>query len=177
MTDSDSANLYFDGCNVHVRNGAGITDSINGLGNLIVGYNRDRAGRFEISDKTGSHNLIIGDDHNYSRFGGFVAGKKNAIEAEWASVSGGYLNTASGIYSSVSGGFAVTASGDGASVSGGYLNTASGIYSSVSGGHGGTASGNNASVSGGYWNTASGDYASVSGGRELLADFFYQWAP
>jgi hypothetical protein len=33
--------VYFDGCNVHVRSGSGATDGqINGLGNLIIGYNK-----------------------------------------------------------------------------------------------------------------------------------------
>jgi hypothetical protein len=31
--------VIFEGCNVHVRSGAGATETVNGLGNLIVGYN------------------------------------------------------------------------------------------------------------------------------------------
>src|SRR5262245_43761212 len=32
--------VIFNGCNVHIRSGAGATNSVtNGLGNLIVGYN------------------------------------------------------------------------------------------------------------------------------------------
>ena len=34
--------VYFEGCNVHVLSGSGATDgAINGLGNLVVGYNED----------------------------------------------------------------------------------------------------------------------------------------
>lgn len=87
-TDSDAMNVIFEGCNVHVRNGVGTTNSINGRGNLIVGYDRERTIRLP-SDKTGSHNLIVGDDHNYSSYGGLVSGLINNISAEWASVSGG----------------------------------------------------------------------------------------
>jgi len=59
-----------------VRNGAGSTNSINGLGNLIVSYDTARPSE---SDKTGSHNMVIGEEHNYNRFGGLVAGLRNAI--------------------------------------------------------------------------------------------------
>ena len=33
--------VIFTGCNVHVQNGQGETDSSNGVGNLIIGYNED----------------------------------------------------------------------------------------------------------------------------------------
>ena len=109
LTYNDTAmTAIFSGVNVQVVNGAGSTNSINGLGNLIVGYD---AARSIGSDKTGSHNLVIGDQHNYNRFGGLVAGRNNAITGDWASVSGGKFNTASGDWASVSGGFANTASG------------------------------------------------------------------
>merc|ERR1719148_54575 len=39
-TISDSDNIYFDGCNVHIRGGTTSTEDTNGRGNLIVGYNR-----------------------------------------------------------------------------------------------------------------------------------------
>ena len=52
---SNSTELFFEGCNVHVRNGAGQTDSLNTLGNLIIGYNEDD-GFPAPNDRTGSHN-------------------------------------------------------------------------------------------------------------------------
>ena len=126
--------VFFTGCNVNVQSGSGATDgNVNGLGNLIVGYNANTGGH----TRTGSHNLIVGDEHDYSSFGGLVAGFENTIAAPWASVSGGNHNTASGnLAASVSGGAGNTASGDWASVSGGAGNTASGNYASVSGGQG-----------------------------------------
>ena len=40
----DGNDIYIDGANLHVRDGSGDTDgTVNGLGNLIVGYNESRA--------------------------------------------------------------------------------------------------------------------------------------
>lgn len=58
--------LIFVGCNVHVRDGSGSTQSTTGLGNLIIGYNADSTTLF---NRTGSHNLIIGDDQAYPGIG------------------------------------------------------------------------------------------------------------
>lgn len=47
--------------NLQVINGEGATaDTANGLGNLIVGYNEDTD---VPSDRSGSHNLVVGEDH------------------------------------------------------------------------------------------------------------------
>lgn len=116
--------LIFTGVNVHVRNGCG-GNCINGLGNLIVGYNEEPSD-LGAGERHGSHNLIIGDRHRYLFCEGIVAGKNNTISGLYASVIGGYNNTASGESSSVSGGRNNTASGYWSSVSGGSSNTASG---------------------------------------------------
>ena len=125
--------VWFEAVNVKIVNGTGFTGStlgapaiLNGLGNLIVGYDepRDPAEGAGESDKTGSHNLIVGPDHNYSSYGGFVAGAINTVSAPNASVSGGGFNTASGDVASVSGGVLNVASGVGSSVSGGVSNIA-----------------------------------------------------
>jgi hypothetical protein len=148
----------------------------NGLGNLIVGYNESRVVFGGTDDRTGSHNVVVGEFNNFSSFGGLVVGGFNEISGQFASVSGGTANTASGFGSSVSGGSANTASGDFSSVSGGAGNTASGFFSSVSGGLNNKASGNIASVSGGDENTASGDVSSVSGGSNRTAPGQFNWA-
>jgi hypothetical protein len=156
------------GANLRIVNGLGSTETVNGLGNLIVGYN-ELIG-FGEDNRTGSHNVVVGEQNNFSRFGGLVVGRLNEISGDFSSVSGGVFNRASGDFSSVSGGFANTASGDfGAWASGGAGNTASGIGSSVSGGIQNTASGNNSSVSGGFANRASEQFASVSGGAQNTA--------
>jgi hypothetical protein len=185
--------VRFTGVNVQVVNGMGITASTNGTGNLIVGYDEDdtsgrprctlgedpvsqqsvvtpedctRAGGTQTTAgfKIGSHYLVVGPQHNYSRWGGVVIGLQNTSNFDYASVSGGLGNTASGQQATVSGGFSNTASGRGASVSGGANNIAGAVYTSVSGGTGGLAAALGASVSGGIGNTASGQDATVSGG-------------
>jgi len=79
--------ITFSGVNVHVVNGTGTTDgSVNGVGNLIVGYNELRGTG---DDRTGSHNIVVGKRHNYSAYGGLVAGYNNTISGVYASVSGG----------------------------------------------------------------------------------------
>jgi hypothetical protein len=150
------------GANFHVRSGSETTDgAINGLGNIIVGYNELRESG---SVRTGSHNIVVGKEHNYSSYGGLVAGQYNSISGGYASVGCGYGNTASGTYSSVSGGYLNTANGYASTASGGARNTASGSYSSISGGIRNTASGAGASVSGGEYNIASGERSFVGGG-------------
>jgi hypothetical protein len=180
------------GANLRIVNGLDNTETTNGLGNLIVGYNEPRNNPALPPDKrTGSHNVVVGAQNNFSSFGGLVIGQFNEISGDFASVSGGLNNTASGRFSSVSGGASNTASNFFSSVSGGINNTASGEVSSVSGGReniasgvassvsGGTvnqASGLEASVSGGQQNTASGSAASVSGGFDRVAPNQFNWA-
>jgi hypothetical protein len=115
--------------------GSGSTDgAINGKGNLIIGYNLDDltgsgiGGDDATDTRTGSHNLVVGDDHTYSSFGGVVFGWNSSITNEWAAVTGGRSNTASGGNSSVTGGYANTASGTYSSVSGGWIRSALGLF-------------------------------------------------
>lgn len=69
--DSDSLDIVFDGCNVHIRNGAELSDSTNSLGNLIIGYDEDSGGG---NSRIGSHNLVIGPEHSYNASNGIIAG-------------------------------------------------------------------------------------------------------
>jgi hypothetical protein len=179
----------FSGVNVQVVNGIGEW-GINGLGNLIVGYDSVRpsgdlscsigtydnqtdcennSGTWALSHKTGSHNLVVGVYNNYSSRHGFVAGQANDVSMPVTSVSGGWGNRANAVHASVSGGWSNSASGFYSSVSGGYGNQATGSYSSVGGGRSNTASGSFSSVSGGESNTASGESSSVSGGESNTA--------
>ena len=182
--------IIFRGANVHIQSGSGATSDpgeLLGLGNLIVGYNESRD---TDNDRSGSHNIVVGDRHNFSSYGGLVAGSFNAISennasvtgglgnmasGEYSSVSGGYFNTASWFYSSVSGGAKNTASGPESSISGGYENEADGPVSSVSGGIFNNATGQYTSVSGGRSNTANGDYSSVSGGYNRSISGTHGW--
>jgi hypothetical protein len=186
--------ITISGANLRIVNGLGTTNSKNGLGNLIVGYNEHRQGDTLFcgpppspSDtRTGSHNVVVGTELNFSSYGGLVVGRcndiigalssvtggtRNVALGDFASVSGGSGNAANGTYGSVTGGVNNRANFQAASVSGGFGNTASAFASSVSGGSGNTASGNTvepniaaSSVSGGTNNTASGPNSSISGG-------------
>jgi hypothetical protein len=166
----DTSNGYpvalFRGINVQIVNGTGETQTANGLGNLIIGYNRPSAGSFVCSlgvadseaacrsaggawaqsHKSGSHNIVGGDFNSYSSWGGMVFGLENAISAAHAVVLSGARNKAGGSMSSITGG---------------SYNTATGIYSAVNGGVG---------------NRASGDFSAVAGGTQRAAPGVHDWA-
>jgi hypothetical protein len=158
----DATTLKFTGMNLQIVNGQASTATTNSLGNLIIGYNAQRP---TPATRTGSHYLIVGDQHEWTSSSGILAGNRNTASGPWASVSGGTGNTASGIMSSVSGGGGNIASGYLSSVSGGGGNTASASWASVSGGGHNTASGTMSSVSGGGLNTAVGGTSSILGGE------------
>jgi hypothetical protein len=118
--------VYITGANLNIRNGAGGTYAygVNGLGNLIVGYNELRTGAGAVNDRTGSHNVILGFNQNYSKTGAFMSGAVNNSTNHFASVLGGTGNTSGGYYSVVVGG---------------YNNSATGNWSTILGGSGVTA--------------------------------------
>lgn len=129
--------VMFQGVNVHIQNGLGATDGnsgsgplVNALGNLIIGYNENSG-----SDvRTGSHNLVVGANHNYSSFGGIVVGFNNTISGSYSAVSGGTGNSAAGTNSAVSGGVNNTVSGTHGAISGGNANTCGSDQCSIAGG-------------------------------------------
>jgi len=158
----------FRGVNVQVVNGMGETQTANGTGNLIVGYNRARGGQpvcsigyfatqaecsakgghWAVSHKSGSHNIVGGDFNSYSLWGGLLLGTQNAINAPFSVVAAGSGNVASG---------------DLSSITGGSFNTSSAIYGSVAGGLNNTAKGEFSSVGGGSSRQATGSYNWTSG--------------
>jgi hypothetical protein len=197
----NGTDMYVTGANLHVRSGSGATNgTINGLGNLVIGYNESRG---PDDDRAGSHNLVVGSEQNFSSYGGLVAGFHNSLLAAYASVSGGQYNMASGSYASITGGQYNKASGNSSMVAGGgstistYGNHAysdrsailGGIYnitgipsggnhdtghtSTVTGGDTNKAEGIKSTVNGGKLNTASGDISAVSGGYNNTAGAAY----
>ncbi len=99
--------VYLTGYNLHIRSGSGSTSgAVNGYGNLIIGYNEAGSS----PKRTGSHNLILGTQNNYTSYGGIVAGNANTISGIYASVVGGRSGTASGSYSCIAGGYKNTTS-------------------------------------------------------------------
>ena len=187
-TGSAYPTVQLSGANLQIVNGLGATDTKNGTGNLIVGYNAE-TGDFHCSvplypdetactdngavwsnaHRSGSHNIVAGEANNYSSVGGLVTGWSNTVNGVYASVSAGLHNAANGEYSSVSGGMFNTARANFGSVSGGRGNYVGGLYGSILGGSDNTASGFYSSVSGGRSNLAQGSHGSLSGGQDNVA--------
>lgn len=149
--NDNKKSLIFTGANVHIVNGLGRTGSINGFGNLQIGYNANSSRRS--LKKNGSHNLILGDQNDYHSYAGIVAGFENTISGPYATIVGGRYNISSG---------------EAACVSGGDFNTASGYYSSVTGGTYNTAIAHLSHISGGKDNTTNGQYSSIVGGEDNI---------
>lgn len=163
-------NVFVTGANLHIVNGAGVTATENGRGNLIVGYNEMRTDPlFLPNDRTGSHMVVVGSRNNYSSHGGVVVGNNNSTTGAFSSVSGGSGNVASARSASVSGGVENSAAGDFSAVGGGARNMSSGPFSSISGGEGNLADGSHSSITGGTANTAVGASSAISGGAENTA--------
>jgi hypothetical protein len=171
------------GANVQIINGMGHSDTTNGAGNLVIGYDescdvepipepecKPPAPPVNPKLQTGSHNIVVGDIHTYTSWGSIIGGKGGKANGPGA-IMGGVGNRATantedaflvGAANEVFNSFAGSVSGGernrvnraDASVSGGVGNTASGIYSSVTGGERNKALGFEASVSGGVENTA-----------------------
>jgi hypothetical protein len=138
--------LQIAGENVQIVNGTGDETTTDGLGNLIIGYDDNPDGL----ERTGSHDLVLGDDNGFTSYGGLVAGYGNLIAGEYSSVTGGFGNTTTGKWSAVGGGTDNTAGGKWTTIAGGATNTATGDEATVDGGMLNTASGNGAGILGGY---------------------------
>jgi trimeric autotransporter adhesin len=187
--------IQFTGVNVQVVSGAGKTNAaVNGEGNLVIGYDENtgaqRGGNPAL--QTGSHNLILGEEQEFTSYGGLLGGYVNSVTAAFASVTGGLdnvasgqrssvtggaFNTASNFEASVNGGATNTASEGGATVNGGEKNTASGFAATVNGGGENISSGFRTAVGGGGKNHASGEHASIFGGKELNATVPFEAIP
>jgi hypothetical protein len=124
--------------------------------NIIGGY----SGNWVTSGVSGATISGGGDDSVLNRVtdeNGTVAGgvqnqagdnAGTTYDKQYATVGGGYFNTASGYGATVSGGYANTASGDRATVGGGYGNLANGQYATVSGGLNNVAAGSTSFAAG-----------------------------
>lgn len=172
---SGPRDFIVDGCNLHVQNGLGQTGTVNRYGNLIIGYNKN-----EVSTRTGSHNLIVGDLHEYTSFGGIVSGTENTLAGPNATILGGGQNHANFTSATILGADRGQADGNvvlvGGSrnygsadahfgaVVGGVENHLTGAGSVVVGGTLNIAAGSNSLVCGGSENTAAGGSDLVCGG-------------
>jgi hypothetical protein len=143
--------VIFEGANIHIRNGSGETAEANGRGNLVVGYNEDREDEEGPADRSGSHNLVLGERHAYTSFSGFVGGYRNTISGPHAAVIAGAGNEATEVHSVVVTGVQNSVSGSAALVGTGQHNAVTGAQGFI-----GTGDGNQVDTIG----------ASILGGRD-----------
>lgn len=177
-TSNGQPTLTISGENVRIVNGAGSTATVNGRGNLFLGYNATPG------TQGGSHDVVVGDSNTANSFGSLVVGQSNRSWAHGETVLG-YNNGADHAYATATGGSANQVTATYATVAGGAFNKATGPYSSITGGacniagpgtpHSdarcGAADPNFlvASVAGGVLNSATGAGSSVSGGSQGTA--------
>lgn len=161
--------IYITGYNLHIRSGSDYTYSagpgFDGLGNLIIGYNNND--NFQES-QSGTHNLVIGDNHEYTSHGGLVAGHNNLIAGIASSVPGGEENKALGDWSVAIGGRLNSASNNNSIVAGGEGNSANKYGSTIFGGSSNeipaNSNGDLATIIGGIFNLSQGVGAVTIGG-------------
>jgi hypothetical protein len=168
--------VRFTGVNVQLVNGAGATESVNGTGNLVIGYDENPSN----AAQTGSHDLVLGRNQSFNGYAELIAGFQNTALDNYTTALG-TNNTAAGPYATVTGGENNAASGTATTVAGGYGNGAGTDHSTIVGGCSnltgpGNANGDItclnssahpggfATISGGDQNQASGIDSSVTGG-------------
>jgi len=178
LNDLAGPHVIFTGVNLHVRSGhpSGNSYTENGLGNLVIGYNEPSDSSFP-AERGGSHNVVVGPNHRYNFGVGLIVGGSSRLGNDGASVSGGFMNTASGLFAAAGAGLRNEASGDFASVSGGADNVAGANASVVSAGQLNQATGDLSAVSGGFNNVASGVFSAVGGGSGLVNAVGFTFVP
>jgi hypothetical protein len=159
--------IQVSGANLQIVDGEGKTETVNGAGNLVLGYDDETQCFLQPDFQTGSHNLILGQSQGFSSYGSIVGGVCNK-DAGPESLVVGRQNTVEGAESSITGGGGNQATGVQAVIGGGGSNLATGLRAVVAGGSGNEA-GENSTVSGGLQNIANGPGGSVFGGSANTA--------
>ena len=140
--------LRIEGVNLQVVNGAGTTTgSLDGLGNLIVGYNETGNPESVTTAPVPTTLSWAGNTTTPGPAALFLEIETRSAAISPRSAAGSQIRPV-GTYSSVSGGANNEAYGVRSSVGGGQSNTANGDRSSVSGGFGRTAANNDDWVAG-----------------------------
>lgn len=183
--------VVFSGVNVQIVNGLGRTDSINGLGNLIIGYDKERSPVSPAFQECSIGGTVTwANDINYNSqlctaAGGVMAtNHKNGSHylivgdehnySQYSGVVFGHRNTSNRAWATVTGGHQNHAGGEAASVSGGQRGLAQGTWSSITGGLLNYADGAGSSVNGGERNAATARAgASICGGVQNAASGDY----
>jgi hypothetical protein len=143
--------VQFSGVNLQVINGSGAETTVNGTGNLILGYDE------KPKTQSGSHNLLLGGiENSYSSYGAIVGGAHN--------------NTSSGPYASVLSGAENTATGTSSVITGGHSNKTNSSYSTIAGGCGNFAGAGTYAVSTVCTTAYANDFAAILGGAGNQAE-------
>jgi hypothetical protein len=153
-----------------IRSGCADSAIGGGMGNVIES-------NCEFSAIAGGNGNDIGSGVSYGFIGG---GLNNSCNGQFASVSGGSLNQASGNAAFVGGGNGSIALGDSSAIVGGEANSAFGKGAFVGGGvmaipdnpnrdHNNIANGMDSSIAGGSANTANGQFSAIPGGDRNTA--------
>jgi hypothetical protein len=147
------------GANLQLLNGSGSTETTNGAGNLVIGYDASP------QQQTGSHNLVMGRQVTFTSYSGIANGHVTSLTGPYAAVLTGEFNTA-GELSAVIGGRGNAATGLNSVISGGFNNNATGSNSWIGGGETNLTETNLATIAGGDFNVVAGaEGGSVTGGE------------
>ena len=160
--------ITFSGANLFVDNGTGSTESVNGLGNVVIGYGENSG----VEDQSGSHNLTLGTYNSWPSYGAIVSGVSNRATAHAAAI-GGVHNEVDGPYGAAIAGYYVSVSGSASGSVGGYNNDLSGSYAAAIAGQTSSITGSYSAVLGGSYGSTSASYTAVIGGYDNSAAYSY----
>ena len=131
---TSGTNVYFTGVNVHIRNNKGSSESRNGTGNLVIGYDESYYGESSPTPHNlGSHCLIIGTIHLYPYHLCIAVGRRHVFNENCGYALAGHFHILHGGHGTICGGQGHYVGGTFSSVSGGSSNTAIDLCSVVSG--------------------------------------------
>ena len=164
--------------NLQIVNGMGKTDTTNGCGNLIVGYNETSIA--SPSARTGSHNIILGRFHSHASYACLLTGERNfaTSNAPSSCVVGGSESHVGADLSVVVGGRENNANSAGCVIVGGEDNGANGAnFSVVVGGGQNRTAAPGSSIFGGGENTTNAQGSTILGGINLTTTMPNQRIP
>jgi hypothetical protein len=157
--------------NLQIVNGMGRTDTTNGCGNLVIGYNEPPSPSSGApSARTGSHNLVLGRFHSHASYACLVSGEMNAASSNAPSscIVGGSEGSANADRCVVVGGHENKANSERCVVVGGFDNGANNAnLSVVVGGVNNRTDASTSSIFGGSSNTTNGVNSTILGGSSL----------
>jgi hypothetical protein len=151
-------NIVFTGANIHIVSGSGTTVDQTGKGNLIIGYNPAPID-MQVGERSGSHNIITGEENTFTGSGGVVFGFQNSLLTSYASILGGSSNvilSGDGELAVIVGGYNNVARGTADVVVGGWQNGAEGTFTAILGGTGNRVDGGGSVVVAGHGNQTQG---------------------